>query len=172
MRHTIFVFAAALVATMTSACTPSFAYRNGQGFFSDQYARQQVQAAANAGQVENLGRFEVVKGACFNFTQDQNDHNIIFPAVQEALQEKEGNAADQITANEEWYDVPMGLLIIPGFLGCSNWTVSGDVLRVKGVLASGASSPGTVAAPIEKTTAVVSTSVEKKGVLDESIIQH
>ena len=107
-RHLIAFSIAALVAMLTSACTPSLAYRMGQGFYSDQYAKQQVQAAANAGQVENLGRFEIVKGACFNFTQDQNDHNIIFPAVQGALQERQGNAADQITANEEWYDFPMG----------------------------------------------------------------
>ncbi|HVN28321.1 MAG TPA: hypothetical protein VMT64_07530, partial [Candidatus Binataceae bacterium] len=80
------------------------------------------------------------------FTQDQNDHNIIFPAVQQALQEKEGNAADQITANEEWYDFPLGLLVIPGFLGCSNWTVSGDALRVKAVPANFA---GTTTAPAD-----------------------
>ena len=172
MQTSIAVLAGALAAMLASACTPSFAYRNGQGFYSDQYAKQQVQAAANAGQVDNLGRFEVVKGACFNFTQDQNDHNIIFPAVQEALQEKEGNAADQITANEEWYDFPMGLLILPGFLGCSNWTVSGDVLRVKAVPASNAATIGTGTAATEKTTAAAFTAVEKKGVVDESIIQH
>lgn len=137
-RYLSTVFAVGLIATLTSACAPSLAYRMGQGFYSDQYAKQQVQAAANAGQVENLGRFEIVKGACFNYTQDQNDHNVIFPAVQEALQERQGNAADQITANEQWYDFPMGLLIIPGFLGCSYWTVSGDVLRVKSAPANGA----------------------------------
>jgi hypothetical protein len=127
---------AGVAAIVATACAPSLAYRLGQGFYSDQYAKQQVQAAANAGQVENLGRFEIVKGSCFNYTQDQNDHNIVFPAIQQALQEREGNAADQVTANEEWYDFPMGLLIIPGFLGCSNWTVSGDVLRVKSVTAA------------------------------------
>jgi len=172
VKNVVLAFTVALAATLTNACTPSFAYRNGQGFYSDQFAKQQVQAAANSGQVENLGRFEIVKGACFNFTQDQNDHNIIFPAVQEALQEKEGNAADQITANEEWYDFPMGLLIIPGFLGCSNWTVSGDVLRVKVVSANGATPVGAGAAATEKTKAAPSATEEKKGVVDESIIQH
>jgi hypothetical protein len=92
VRNIFVLLAATLAAILASACAPSLAYRLGQGFYSDQFAKQQVQAAANAGQVENLGRFEVVKGACFNFTQDQNDHNIIFPAVQQALQEKEGNA--------------------------------------------------------------------------------
>jgi hypothetical protein len=172
LRKAIVLFAVALTAMWTSACTPSFAYRNGQGFYSDQFAKQQVQAAANAGQVENLGRFEVVKGACFNFTQDQNDHNIIFPAVQEALQEKEGNAADQITANEEWYDFPMGLLIIPGFIGCSNWTVSGDILRVKAVPSNTAVTAGNASAPADKTTATSSAMPEKKGVVDESLIQR
>jgi len=140
-KFAIMAVVTGLVALSVSACAPSLAYRMGQGFYSDQYAKQQVQAAANAGQVENLGRFEIVKGACFNYTQDQNDHNVIFPAVQEALENKGGNAVDQITANEQWYDFPMGLLIIPGFLGCSNWTVSGDVLRVKSVAANSISPP-------------------------------
>jgi hypothetical protein len=139
VKNTMIVVAAAVAAMLMSACAPSLAYRMGQGFYSDQYAKQQVQAAANSGQVENLGRFEIVKGACFNYTQDQNDHNVIFPAVQEALEGKAGNAADQITANEEWYDFPLGLLIIPGLMGCSNWTVSGDVLRVKPVAATSTS---------------------------------
>jgi hypothetical protein len=78
-----------------------------------------------------------------NYTQDQNDHNIIFPAVEQALSEKEGNAADQITANEEWYDFLLGLLIVPGFLGCSNWTISGDALRVTPTAASVPSAPAT-----------------------------
>lgn len=133
MKLAIVVFLAALSAATVSACAPSLSYRLGQGFYSDQFAKQQVQAAANAGRVENLGRFEIVKGSCFNFTQDQNDHHIIFPAVQEALQERDANAADQITANEQWYDFLMGLLIVPGFLGCSNWTVSGTALRIKPV---------------------------------------
>jgi len=147
MKQIVGALVAAMAAISASACTPSFAYRNGQGFYSDQFAKEQVQAAANNGKVQNLGRFEVVKGACFNFTQDQNDHNIIFPAVEEALQEKEGNAADQITANEQWYDFALGLLIVPGFLGCSNWTVSGNALRVTAVSSSTATTATTQPPP-------------------------
>jgi hypothetical protein len=66
----------------------------------------------------------------------------------------------------------MGLLIIPGFLGCSNWTVSGDVLRVKAVPANSATTIGTGAASTEKTTAAATTTAEKKGVVDESIVPH
>ncbi len=129
-------------ATLATGCVPSLSYRLGQGFYSDEFSKQQVQAAANVGQVQNLGRFEVQKGACFNFSQDQADHNIIFPAIQEALQQREGNVADQITANEQWYDVPMGMLIVPGLIGCSNWTVSGDVLRIKPISAENGTGNG------------------------------
>jgi len=129
-------------ATLATGCVPSLSYRLGQGFYSDEFSKQQVQAAANVGQVQNLGRFEVEKGACFNFSQDQADHNIIFPAIQEALQQREGNVADQITANEQWYDVPMGMLIVPGLIGCSNWTVSGDALRIKPIPAENGAGNG------------------------------
>jgi hypothetical protein len=59
------------------------------------------------------------------------DSNVVIPAVEQVLADKGGNAADQITANEAWYDFPLGMLIVPEVLAaCSNWTVSGDALNV------------------------------------------
>ncbi len=116
---------------LLTACAPSLSYRSGQGFYSDQFAQQQVQDAAKSGQVQNLGRFEIVNSACFNYTQVHNNENVVIPAVQRALQQEKGNAADRITAKEEWYDFGLGLVVVPAILGCSVWTVSGDALRVK-----------------------------------------
>jgi hypothetical protein len=103
----------------------------GEGFYSEQFAKAQVQAQANTGRVDNLGHFSVEKASCFNFTQDMTDSNVVIPAVQQALSDKGGNVADQITANETFLtNLAFAVLIIPPFLGCSDWTVSGDALKV------------------------------------------
>ena len=59
------------------------------------------------------------------------DRNIVFPAIQRKLKELGANVADNVVANEQWYDFLLGLLIVPGLLACSNWTISGDALRVE-----------------------------------------
>ena len=123
-------------------CVPSLQYRLGQGFYFEQFTKTQVQAEANAGRVQNLGHFSVEKGACGNFSQDMADENVVLPAVREALAAKGGNVADQITANEQWIDFPMGLLIVPSFAGCSNWTVSGEAMKVGPAEASAAPGSG------------------------------
>jgi hypothetical protein len=120
-----------LCAVTSNACVPSFQYRLGQGFYSANLAKTQVQAAANAGKVRNLGRFSVTAGACGNYSQDMTDRHIIFPAIQEKLKEMGANVADNVVANEKWYDFLLGLLIIPALLACSNWEISGEALRVE-----------------------------------------
>jgi hypothetical protein len=129
-----------IVGLTTSACVPSFSYRLGQGFYSDNYAKVQVQSAANAGRVKNLGRFTTNAGGCGNYTQTMADQNIVVPAIKAKLKELGANVADNVVANEEWYDVILGLLIIPALLACSNWTISGDALLVEGP--SGQAYPG------------------------------
>ena len=104
-----------------TACAPSLSYRSGQGFYSEQFSQQEVETAASSGKVQNLGRFETVQGACFNYTQDHNDQNIVMPVVQKELQGRGGNAADQVTAKEELYDFGLGFVVVPELLGCSYW---------------------------------------------------
>ena len=52
-------------------------------------------------------------------------------AIQQKLKEMGANVADSVVANEKWYDLLLGLLIIPGLLACSNWEISGEALRVE-----------------------------------------
>jgi len=107
-------------------------YRIGQGFYSDSYAKTQVQAAANAGKVKNLGHFSTDAGSCFNFSQDMTDQNVVIPAIKEKLQEMGANVADNVTVNERTVlDFFLGLLIIPGFIGCGNFTISGEALLIQ-----------------------------------------
>ena len=58
------------------------------------------------------------------------DRNIIFPAIQQKLKEMGANVADNVVANEKWYDFLLGVFIIPALLACSNWEISGEALRV------------------------------------------
>ena len=122
---------------LSTACVPSLQYRLGQGFYSDKFAKTQVQAAANVGKVKNLGHFSVERGGCFLYSQDMADRDVVIPAIQEKLKEMGANVADNVVANEQWYDFLLGLLIIPGIMGCSNWTISGEALLVEQVSVQG-----------------------------------
>jgi hypothetical protein len=118
---------------LVSGCAPSLQYRLGQGFYSEGHAKTQVQAAANAGNVTNLGRFSTDVFGCGNYSQDIVDRNLIVPAIRRELQARNGNAADNVVANEPWTNFLLGLLILPTLAGCSGWTVSGEALRVEAV---------------------------------------
>ncbi len=120
-----------LIFTCLSSCAPSLQYRLGQGYYSDEYAKTQTQALANKGQVKNLGRFSVTKGGCFNYSQDMTDRNIIHPAIRSKLRQMNANVADNVVANEKWYDFVLGLFILPGLFACSNWEISGEALLVE-----------------------------------------
>ncbi len=120
-----------LCALVLDACVPSLQYRLGQGFYSESLAKTQVQAAANSGKVKNLGKFSATAGSCFNYQQDMTDRNVIIPAIREKLKEMGANVADNVVANEKWYDFLLGLLIIPALLACSNWEISGEALLVE-----------------------------------------
>lgn len=120
-----------LFTFLLNACAPSLQYRLGQGFYSETFAKTQVQAAANAGKVKSLGRFSVDAGACFNYQQDMTDRNVVIPAIQQKLKEMGANVADNVVANEKWYDFLLGLFILPAVLACTNWEISGEALLVE-----------------------------------------
>lgn len=131
---------------LVPGCIPSLSYRLGQGFYSETYAKTQVQAAANAGRVKNLGRFSTTSGGCGNYSQDMADQNMIIPAIKDKLKELGANVADNVVANERWFDFLLGLFIIPALLACSNWTISGEALLVEGL--SGSAWPNVAGEPL------------------------
>lgn len=130
MKKLIAVSAMTTFVVSLTGCVPSLQYRLGQGFYSDKFAKTQVQAAANAGKVKNLGRFSVDAGSCGNYSQDAADSNIVIPAIKSKLQELNANVADNVVANEKGYDFLLGLLIFPALFACSNWAISGEALSV------------------------------------------
>jgi len=113
---------------MTSACIPSLQYRLGQGFYSDAFAKMQVQAAAAAGKVKNLGRFAIDYFGCFNYSQDLTDRHVVIPAIQEKLKELGANVADNVVANMPWYAI-VDVFLFP--FACIHYTVSGEALLVE-----------------------------------------
>ncbi|MDP1614994.1 MAG: hypothetical protein Q8L68_04280 [Methylococcales bacterium] len=116
---------------LTGCAVPSTQYLMGQGFYSDKWSKTQVTALANQGKVENMGKFEVSNGACFNTSQSATDKSVVIPAIQQQLKQRGADVADNVSANERWLmDFALGLLIIPGFIGCSNWNINGDALKV------------------------------------------
>ncbi len=119
-----------LFALGLSGCMPSLSYRLGQGFYSDTYAKSQVQAAASAGKLKNLGKFSMDSFGCWNWTQDMTDQNLVIPAIRQKLKESGGNAADSVVANQ-----PFTGALMTGFGGflfaCTGWTISGEALLVE-----------------------------------------
>ncbi len=124
------VSCAVVMAVMVSGCAPSLQYRLGEGFYSQDLSEAQVQAAANQGRVEKVGMFSETRGGCFHYQQGAVDQAVVIPAVKRGLERSRANVATKITANEKWYDFLLGLFIIPAYLGCSNWEISGNALRV------------------------------------------
>lgn len=125
------------IMTITAAvhligcAAPSTPYLLGQGFYSDKYSKTEIQNKVANNKVKNLGRFETSAGACFNTSQSATDQNIVIPALKQQLQIKGADVADNVTASERWLmDFGLGLLVIPGLIGCSNWNISGDALEV------------------------------------------
>ncbi len=110
-------------------CIPSLQYRLGQGFYSDTHAKTQVMAAANAGKLKSLGRFSKDYSACWNWTQDMTDHNIVIPAIRETLGELGGNAADNVVSNKPFRAIFVD--IFGGIFACTMWTISGEALLVE-----------------------------------------
>ena len=118
-----------LCLVLLNGCMPSLQYRLGHGFYSDTYAKTQVMAAANAGRLKNLGRFSEDPTACWNWTQDMTDQNIVIPAIRLVLREQSGNAADNIVANQPFSAIFVTLFGFPA--ACTKWTISGEALRVE-----------------------------------------
>jgi hypothetical protein len=81
--------------------------------------------------MKHLGPFSVDASGCGSYSTSSAGENIIKPAVQEKLRELGANAADNVEAKERWYDIPLGMLIVPALLGCSNWIVTGDALLIE-----------------------------------------
>ncbi|MGH7815015.1 MAG: hypothetical protein ACREQI_13575 [Candidatus Binataceae bacterium] len=131
-KVTILALAAALIF---SACSPSAEYRYGDGFYSAQFSRQQVLDLQARGKVKKLAQFSTVTRSCLNYSAATTDRSMVIPAAQQGLRRWGGNAAGQISAREDPYDLAVSILLVPvGIvrlaLAYRSLEVSEDVLQV------------------------------------------
>jgi hypothetical protein len=80
------------------------------------------------GPLKSIGPFHVDTRGCGSYSTRSVDEKIIRPALRAKLGSMGALTADNVVVTEKWYDVPLGLLIIPAVFGCSNWTITGDAL--------------------------------------------
>jgi len=120
-----------LAAILLAACAPSQAYREGRGFFSPSLSHAQVEAATRAGKIKHLGRFEFEASACGNYWTGIADQNLIFPTLEEKLLELNADAAVNVRATEAMDAVMFVYYVLTLPMGCSDWTVTGEAIRVE-----------------------------------------
>lgn len=117
-----------LVVSLLAACGPV----TQNGFYSDKYSQDKVVEAAKKGSVQKVGAFEIEPSGCGAYSSDSITNEVIIPSIQAKLKEMNANAAENVfIQNQWWYDVPLGFLIIPAAMGCTNWVIKGDALLVK-----------------------------------------
>lgn len=111
-----------------AACAPSESYRLGQGFYSEQFTQEQVQASAKAGKVSAVGKFSFEANSCGNYSTGLADRHLVHDTLREKLPELGANAAEHVGATERFGYMVLSLILLP--MGCSDWTVSGQALLV------------------------------------------
>jgi len=126
-----FIVVAVLVSMTTTACAPSMPYVLGNGFYSENYSKAQVQAAANNGKIKFLGKFTEDSSACGLYVQDLTDNNLVLPVVKSQLSRLKGNAADNIVAKWNFSDFLLAITVLPAVCGCRSYTISGEAMLVQ-----------------------------------------
>jgi hypothetical protein len=127
---------AILIMILFTACSfgqwyePSLQYLRGEGYYSEDITRGQLQEAAAKGKVQERGRFAERPSGCFNYTEASIDRNIVIPTVRKKLIELEGDAAEQILALSALELNPLVYWTV-GILGCSFWTIAGNAVHVE-----------------------------------------
>ncbi|HVN64954.1 MAG TPA: hypothetical protein VMT58_09975 [Candidatus Binataceae bacterium] len=131
---------AVFTAAILSSCSPSSQYRYGNGFYSEQFSREQVTKLDAQGKVKHLAEFTTTRNSCLNYSESTADNDMVIPAAQEGLRRWSGNAADHISVKRDTYAVvsgavmtyalPVGFDFIYYPLGCEYLVISENVLKV------------------------------------------
>jgi hypothetical protein len=103
-------------------------YREGRGFYSEDFSEVQVQAATKAGKVSKVGKFSFEASSCGNYTTGLADAHLVDATLQHELPKMGANVAERVTAAEPVGNILFSFLLAP--MGCSDWTISGQALLV------------------------------------------
>lgn len=117
-----------LALTISSACTPSQRYLQGHGFYSEQYTESDLSMAAKDGKLLERGHFSVDASECGVYTPGLAESRLVVPTLQNRMLFMGGNAVWHVKATEPPDIMLMSLFMIP--MGCTDWTISGDVVYV------------------------------------------
>ncbi|HJU04147.1 MAG TPA: hypothetical protein VJ692_03275 [Nitrospiraceae bacterium] len=109
---------------------PSLQYLRGEGYYSRNITRGQLQEAAAKGKVQERGRFAERSSGCFDYTEASIDRNIVIPTVRKKMIELEADAAEQIMALSALELNPLVYWAV-GIFGCSFWTIAGNAVHVE-----------------------------------------
>ena len=111
-----------------AACGPSQIYRDGRGFYSEEFSPGLVRTAAKAGKVTTLGPFSFEASSCGNYSTGRADQHLIVETLRGKIPTLGANAAQKVRATEDLSSFFFSLLMLP--MGCSDWTISGEALLV------------------------------------------
>lgn len=117
-----------LLAGFLTACSPSQSYRQGQGFYSEDYPHAEVQAATKAGKATRIKTFSFEASSCGNYSTGLADEHLVYDTLRQELPKMGANAAERVTATEPMGNMLFSFVLTP--MGCSDWTISGDALLV------------------------------------------
>ena len=122
------IHAAAFLVFALAACGPSQIYRDGRGFYSEEFSPGLVRTAAKAGKVTTLGPFSFEATSCGNYSRGLADQHLVVDTLRQKIPTLGANAAQKIRATEDLGSFFFSLLLSP--MGCSDWTISGEALLV------------------------------------------
>ncbi len=118
------------VSWLAGGCAPSAPFKIGKGFYSEKHAQSQVNQADSDNRAEKIASFKTEAYGCGDYSAEKIDANIMNPAIREELKRLDADAAANVKAEENIYSLINELLVLPALLGCTNWDVTGDALRI------------------------------------------
>ncbi|MEW6545069.1 MAG: hypothetical protein AB1411_15855 [Nitrospirota bacterium] len=119
-----------LAPLVSAACSPSLAYREGHGFYSEQLTQAQVEQAIQAGTVTKAGRITIESSDCGLYSERAADEALIVVPLKEKLREMGANAATHVSATERPVFILLSFITLP--MGCADWTIRGEAWLVDG----------------------------------------
>lgn len=122
-----------LLAGVLQGCMPSLPYRIGQGIVSERFTPTEIQTHLMEGTYKTRGPVETNVWSCLNYSESLANRHLVEQPLKEEMQISGGNAVYQVKAAQNlWTEFFMRLMILPGFLGCRSFEVSGMMVKIQG----------------------------------------
>lgn len=121
-----------LLAGILQGCMPSLPYRVGQGIVSEGFTRTEIETHLMEGTYKPRGSVKTNVWSCLNYSESLANRQLVEQPLKEELHISGGNAAYHVKAAQNlWTEFFMRLTLLPGFLGCRSFEVSGQVVMIQ-----------------------------------------